>query len=608
MSSLADVNSAINTASFVGGNRTLTVCVSGPALPNGSLSNDEFYKIASESYIQWIRYFSDHGIFPQPEYETYNPSLVIAQSKQKYNVTQNLVRVTPTPEELETDASFFNQKKGMFHRTTFPVITDIDRQGFPLILSRRSNCDSADLKIQIGRPLPEGSQEFGQDQNLLGRFSKISERPSRMYPEDPNWHPSIIDIYQSDFGFSEPLEIRYIVMHELGHMFGIPHIKGTIMDPEVLKTIASQLKSLAHVKDPILRKQLLPESIAIDHWRILSPCANESYCLSLGVQYNSADGIIGYSELKGMRYYDFRFDSTKPIGSERIEFSILNSEIKPENKYSSALEEILVRPQMYNPTPIYHKAIEVDAWRNNEIVAKTTINMNQPIESPVQVTIDCLGSHTSIFKSNFHDGLTDVSALGWTLSSFQQSYEALASYEDCARNKAGFDTSRSTTLKEVSKELNESIITVLESGFFQLPNASIATSMLPAQNDQCTSTSGKYGILKSNKICIWRSGNFSVLHFTDNGGQKFFKLEKIYDDITKKSAGRYTESWKVKFTGFVEVKSKNFKKTFPSRLRLNFTSPFNSDQNRYPPGTQVQVEFSASEAELGWFDITTLRL
>jgi hypothetical protein len=556
------------SAWYVGARQPIHVCVnySDPvkkALGGGnpSLTKEYLEWMTWYSFLTWIQYLDLKGIQSKAEFDGRGPpetSTIFESSLKRWSNIKDInidsmymdsyvnfaadILTTPTPEPIPL----------MFHHFTD---LDIDRS-FADSLLFENDCARADLEVHFGtKPTIQLSEPNNQNSTKLGSAVK-GEKPS----DGRRVKGAILLVdHGNQLSYDDVYEPLYVLTHEWGHVFGVPHIDGTIMDPQELAEFMATAKLLRH-HSPLnnlignQRKGLL-WNVAIDHWRMLAPCRRNT-CIVQGLFLENIISHSVFSKNYKLDWFKIPHDRKdywhSPLDSEKskvVNFSKPIDFFKSEKltngngdwnipffTHSKAIErtafgdlhftpeqdlplkEIFIRDQIADSEKIYHGAYSASQWINSKFVVTTSVNSNQPKSPAIKVRVDCEGKSAVIFRSRNFGGNSSLVSLPWLERNSPLTQKLKDLSESCK-----FENQEIFNLDAFKVEKFEEKL-VSDTASFKNPERYVLQNDAWLQKKQVdmTTIEGKNfcgQFINDLQVCLWFNATLAVLTLKNNQGQ-----------------------------------------------------------------------------------------
>lgn len=562
-----------NPSLFFGGNQAIQICVQMSDAVKTRLSKSTQFPVSTlkktvfETYAYWVFYMLQKGVQKSFSYEQALAKVPIGTFP--LNTKPSDVRSVKVEERLEFP----------WPDTSNVSAADIQK-AFPVAIAWVDNCRDADLEVHFGtKPTFANSEVTGEADLVLGAIY-TDKNP---HPRHSGWHRGAIVLQdQSEsIDYKDTVDAEFILMHEWGHVLGVPHVVGTVMDPNILTTFAMDSKNSREF-DSFLRPLLFNRNIDVDRWRQLVICQQLS-CSSAGLTMGLLGATADINEKTGLDRFQFGYlgdlSSANPTPTVSRNFG------KIETENSTNIAEVFRRPMEVHADPVFHKTIVINRWLNKSYLTKAMFNGNAPNTPPISVQGDCRGKKIKIFESGFTYGYQPV--LPWYLNQVKQLTPLIKTKEfaDCVQDTTIFPEQTYLQINENQKQRLSKMVYKLEtqqSELYGLPRT--PWQNLPQKNTYCT-----YQV-NGVELCLYHKGNLAVMRIGSPKNTELLLLAPILPEGIQDEP-RFKYAWGSK----MDTKLPGFDNTnFPVRIAI-------SDDIGNAP--QIQYEFAVNLLAGIWYPL-----
>jgi hypothetical protein len=568
---------------FTGITKPIRICVNmDPKIPQVLQRSPKDTQIAIESlliktYGGWLQYLIDRGI---------QPELTMLQARMLLNLPpyepqgERVIEVTAQP-EVRAMAQLYEFSESA------PILTQPEKWKFvyPAALSFLEDCDhdqsNADLVVQIG-----GREQSSNGGTTVPNVMDDRESVLGMVSSQLDPAKNKLNRFMHIRGPSKILSYRQllfpqlIMMHEWGHILGVPHVPGTVMDSTELLDFSEQLTLVETLPDRAL-PTLFDSLIAIDRKKILLPCY-ERACVVQGTWLGRFPRQLSY-ELKTA---DFKLHRDFPPGVEPIEV------VKEDARNSI---EVFKRPDVQEP--IYH-GYYTFLHDMNITVQRVFVNTNGSDDANILTKFQCPTGTIVYFEANKVVHGVSVPAYTWNEKSLGSSLEQIDQLTSCMEPEG--DSPEATATRANMKEIKVQAIanynksrqfmrTYFESTPWTFMNPNHEPWSLPVAHTKC----GKVG--SQFDLCLWRNGDLGVATLQRGGLQQVIPLTRVKSMVA--SSG--SESWGGSFRGTPP--------DFVTQSELSFFSfgfRVYAEKNSLRAGSERINVFVAPSASMGsWYSL-----
>ena len=523
-SGLAGARVENDIAWFTGGDRPINVCirvsdavVAANHAARANITIAYLSQAIGMTYTAWYKYMVSRGV--QPYFPTIEADPVPADSYQSWGA--------------------LNHKYYLEHAMQFPtevVATPAQRaQAFPGTLNFIVDCSKADLEFNFGTTPSFAVEDRSSNESTLGYVA-----PDQRSPKG-SWRRGAVIVAGTELiSYEDALEPTFVLMHEWGHILGVPHVEGTIMDPEELRLSTNSFRALRGL-NPAVRTISFFSAYMIDRWRNLMLCQRLD-CSYQGSIFGVLDAEVQTSpdsdELTWIldmgsdaaQQLQVAVDQAKAKGVKNGNIFDWTSTV-PEKP--QPIVKIFRRPDNVSVPELFHESRSIEMWTGKSNLVKLLMNTSKPGESPIQFVGDCKDQHVNLFSSMFGSGSSIVFSDNWIPTMDVASpLSPLEAYRACAGDRSLIYDLLATDLKQLLRERAQFPVDLSAWHFYTEFNGPV--NVFPKQETWCTQMS--FG-----EFCLWRRDNFAFFT-TQYGGKYYVGVFYQYGSTIKN--GPYSEVWK----------------------------------------------------------------
>ncbi len=521
---------------FLDANTPLKVCLLASETVQSTLGDNptearEILEYTTwRSYFNWIYYLAAKDIQPQIlRSETLNTEFLDLEFK---------------PHRWRS--AFKYQFSGLIDLTKiprFPIDADVERLQslFPDTMLFVQDCGDANLEVHFGTKPLFAHKQIGQEPATaagsvyLQSGATVSGRARGAI---------VLADHSERLSYQDHLEAQMQLTHEFGHVFGVPHVPGTIMDPEEVRRFFETAMLTRHVvPSKRFRQQLFAGAFAIDRWRELSLC--QSTCVMEGIFLNGIFSEASISRELGLDSVSIPANRSSsmsfPLGADRQVISLANSNqhaaptdlvngLSPPAFQVSQSEnqlEIFKKPARLGARKYFHESRVVNRWVNRNFLIKAKFNGNLPGTPPVQIVANCQSQSQTLFRSRTFNYSSRFFSLSWLEPGADFGDELAKRISPCRDgDQVQFDLSTWILSPQQREEVHVTDRQLAQDHASEswLIHPRLASAVvIPEDQMRC----GRF--LHDQTICIWRQQDIAILTIRHEDATQSCLLNPVLD-------------------------------------------------------------------------------
>ncbi len=390
---------------------------------------------------------------------------------------------------------------------------------FPIGMTFTDDCDAADLEVHFGTsPNFALKTDAAEPASVLGRsvLSGGTSTTSRRHGA------IILPEHGEELNYDDIAEADVMLMHEWGHVLGVPHVVGTIMDPEELGRFMKNAKLTRGVVPPYDRMSQFFFTSQIDHWRELAFCQKKSNCENFGQAYEGTSALGQLHADTGLEFLTIPNQTTTSLlevdkkDSQVIHLASDANADQLEVEQATDLVEVFRKPDSLHAPKIYNQARVVNRWINGQFLLKTLMNVNDRDSSAIAAVADCQGQSFSLFQSLHFSNWGDSNSRTYFPAGTIPSDVGRKLLADCLGTVDDATKLSKTELTEAQKQDLGKRAKVVHDRF-QTQTLTLRGDpdhgvVLPKADTMCGA------FVQGLNICLWRSGDVAAIQVQEASG------------------------------------------------------------------------------------------
>lgn len=427
------------------------------------------------------------------------------------------------------------------------------KSSFPSSIRFVNNCDDAEIELHFGTQ-PSFSDDVAQEPKSVLARSHLSPTKSK----SGRLHGAIVLVdHGEELNYDDRSEMDVLLMHEWGHVFGVPHITGTIMDPEEIADFFLDAKVTRNILTPFERIKNFEGRLRIDHWRQLTFCRGGGWspCLVSGDSLIGLEATALVSSSGGLQSLDVKpaqrdagekkyIVAVKESGGDKIEIK----EKAPNKDKSINADEIFRRPGISSIQPIFHQSQTVERWISGDYVLTTEMNTNDKSQKnlpSVRAMADCSGRSFSIFNNETYHRSGEFNIVPFEPNNTHFADRAARELNLCTKVVGDIFKVKVAQLSEPERAEREKLIPyinlTLNSGKLQLLNDQPPRAYIVSEELRCRPFAA--GIA----LCFWQKENIGIMQLRSRDAIQTCFPTEIYLSETDQKATGFKQSWGCEF-------------------------------------------------------------
>lgn len=523
-------------ALFVGADKPILTCIQQDQAIAKSLGLSDsavatwLRFITFNSYARWIAYAASRKIQPLGS---------LAQMQQ----------ITGRQTILDSTASWFDvinadipEMKAVKSNLATPTRDQV-LSGFPVAMGFTTNCERADLVVHFGSsPIDPQKSVIQEPGTILGQLI-----PKSAEKNDETWTKGAIIVAgpTADFSYEGFLGPSMVLMHEFGHMLGVPHVPGTVTEPDELADFVLQMKKMQGLSTN-LKSKVLAGFTSVDLSRILMLC--ESPCSLSGIWLGLAEALTSYSHKQGITSLTYKMIDKYVTG--------FGANTKPPQFDSDQpLAQIFRKPKPFDREVYHNYSTVFTQWPYAGTPIQTSVNTLNNDNMLFKIVMSCGSQKLPIFISDRMIHGRPMREFNWQEIDESKYIDRIMDFWHCWLGGLQKE-SDIESLRDLLVHQGQMMRNALNTLFFKnIPWSFISPDkeeMVPRNQSWCGM------VLSKLELCIWRKDDIALASLMRNGQSYTVPL-----NVVSKSGG--AEVW----GGVVEIDSlvQDFK-TFALRIEL----------------------------------------